>query len=93
MIENAWKKVTKRTLTSACKKLWSETVDECDTEETETVSTLWVKPIVNEVASLAKIKELEVDSNAIDELVGSIVFCIVLLSGAYSQRGCIFGQN
>ncbi|GBL78699.1 hypothetical protein AVEN_65264-1 [Araneus ventricosus] len=37
MIENAWEWVTKRTLTSAWKKLWSESVAECDIEVSETV--------------------------------------------------------
>ncbi|GBM93501.1 hypothetical protein AVEN_274827-1 [Araneus ventricosus] len=37
MIENAWKAVTKRILTSACKKLWPESVVECDIEVSETV--------------------------------------------------------
>ncbi|GBO41452.1 hypothetical protein AVEN_115735-1 [Araneus ventricosus] len=36
MIENAWERVTKRALTCAWKKLWSESVVECDTEESET---------------------------------------------------------
>ncbi|GBN50912.1 hypothetical protein AVEN_49257-1 [Araneus ventricosus] len=37
MIENAWEEVTKRTLTSAWKKFWSESIVECDIEESETV--------------------------------------------------------
>ncbi|GBM99854.1 hypothetical protein AVEN_204383-1 [Araneus ventricosus] len=63
MIENAWEGSTKRTLTSAWKKLWPESVVECAIEESETVL---VEPILNEIVSLAKIRGLEVD---IDEFV------------------------
>ncbi|GBM23922.1 hypothetical protein AVEN_52125-1 [Araneus ventricosus] len=35
--QNAWEGVTKRTLTFAWKKLWPESVIECDIEESETV--------------------------------------------------------
>ncbi|GBM08339.1 hypothetical protein AVEN_108346-1 [Araneus ventricosus] len=55
---------TKRTLTSAWKKLWPKSVVECDFEGFEPVP---VKPVVNEVVSLAKILGLEVEDN-IDEL-------------------------
>ncbi|GBM08269.1 Tigger transposable element-derived protein 1 [Araneus ventricosus] len=66
MIENAWEGVTKRTLTSAWKKLWPESVVECEFEEPETVP---VDPVVYEIVSLAKIVGLEVDSNDIEQLV------------------------
>ncbi|PNF30675.1 hypothetical protein B7P43_G06169 [Cryptotermes secundus] len=66
MIEKAWEGVTKRTLTSAWKKLWPESVVECDFEGFEIVP---VEPVVNEIVSLAKIMGLEVDNNDIDELV------------------------
>ncbi|PNF19045.1 hypothetical protein B7P43_G11706 [Cryptotermes secundus] len=65
-IEKAWERVTKRTLTSAWKKLWPESVAECDFEGFETVP---VEPVVNEIVSLIKIMGLEVDNNDIDELV------------------------
>ncbi|PNF40924.1 hypothetical protein B7P43_G14973 [Cryptotermes secundus] len=66
MIEKAWEGVIKRTLTSAWKKLWLESVIECDFEGFEMVP---VEPVVNEIVSLAKIMGLEVDNNDIDELV------------------------
>lgn len=66
MIESAWEAVTKRTLTSAWKKLWPECVVECNIEEFETVR---VDPVVNEIVSLATIMGVEVDNNDIDELV------------------------
>ncbi|GBN81253.1 hypothetical protein AVEN_64565-1 [Araneus ventricosus] len=61
-----WEAVTKGTLTSAWKKLWPESVVECDFEGFETVL---VKPLINEIVSLAKIMELELNNNDIDELV------------------------
>ncbi|GBM33773.1 hypothetical protein AVEN_183034-1 [Araneus ventricosus] len=48
LIENAWERVTKRILTSTRKKLWSDSVVECDFEEFETVP---VKPVVNKIVS------------------------------------------
>ncbi|PNF38634.1 hypothetical protein B7P43_G02310 [Cryptotermes secundus] len=66
MIEKAWEGVTKRTLTSAWKKLWPESVVECDFEGFEIVL---VEPVVNEIVALAKTMGLEVDNNDIDELV------------------------
>lgn len=66
MIEKAWEGVTKRTLTSAWKKLWPESVVECDFEGFETVP---VEPVVNEIVSLATIMGLEVDCSDIEELV------------------------
>ncbi|PNF30455.1 hypothetical protein B7P43_G12495 [Cryptotermes secundus] len=66
MIEKVWEGVTKRTLTSAWKKLWPERVVECDFEGFEIVP---VEPVVNEIVSLAKIMGLEVGNNDIDELV------------------------
>ncbi|GBL98462.1 hypothetical protein AVEN_111595-1 [Araneus ventricosus] len=52
--------VTKRTLTSVWKKLWPESVVECDFEGFETIP---VKLVVNEIVSLTKIVELELDNN------------------------------
>ncbi|PNF21897.1 hypothetical protein B7P43_G04399 [Cryptotermes secundus] len=46
MIEKAWEGVTKRTLTSAWKKLWPESVVECDFEGSEIVP---VELVVNEI--------------------------------------------
>ncbi|PNF20183.1 hypothetical protein B7P43_G16984 [Cryptotermes secundus] len=46
MIEKAWKRVTKRTLTSAWKKLWPESVVKCDFEGFEIVP---VELVVNEI--------------------------------------------
>ncbi|PNF21866.1 hypothetical protein B7P43_G05279 [Cryptotermes secundus] len=66
MIEKTWEGVTKRTLTSAWKKLWPDSVVECDFEGFEIVP---VEPVVNEIVSLAKIMGLEVNNNDIDELV------------------------
>ncbi|PNF32747.1 hypothetical protein B7P43_G11578 [Cryptotermes secundus] len=66
MIDKAWEGVTKRTLTSAWKKLWLESVVECDFKGFEIVP---VEPVVNEIVSLAKIMGLEVDNNDTDELV------------------------
>ncbi|GBM72560.1 hypothetical protein AVEN_81831-1 [Araneus ventricosus] len=66
MIENPWEVVTKRTLTSYWKKLWPESVVECDIEASE---TLPCGTMVNEIVSLAMIGGLEVDSNDIDKLV------------------------
>ncbi|GBM49309.1 hypothetical protein AVEN_38102-1 [Araneus ventricosus] len=63
MIENPWEVVTNRTLTY-WKKLWADSVVGCDIEESE---TLYCGAMVNEIVSLAKIKGLEVDSNAIEE--------------------------
>ncbi|PNF34534.1 hypothetical protein B7P43_G10746 [Cryptotermes secundus] len=66
MIEKAWEGVTKRTLTSAWKKLWPESIVEHDFEGYEIAP---VEPVVNKIVSLAKIMGLEVDNNDIDELV------------------------
>ncbi|GBM20663.1 hypothetical protein AVEN_230246-1 [Araneus ventricosus] len=65
-IENAWEGVTKRTLTSAWKKFWTKIVVEYDFEESETAPE---EAVVNEIVSLAKFMELEVDKNDIHELV------------------------
>ncbi|PNF21961.1 hypothetical protein B7P43_G01794 [Cryptotermes secundus] len=62
MIEKAWEE----TLTSAWKKLWPQSVFECDFEGFQIVR---VEPAVNEIMSLAKIMGLEVDNNDIDEPV------------------------
>lgn len=64
MIDKAWEEVTKRTLTSAWKKLWPESVVECGFEGFETVP---VEPVVNEIVYLATIMGLEVDYSAIEE--------------------------
>ncbi|GBM89475.1 hypothetical protein AVEN_187046-1 [Araneus ventricosus] len=64
-LENAWEGVTKRTLISPWKKLWSVSVVECDIEESQTV----VEPIINEIVSLDKIRRLAVDTNAVNEIV------------------------
>ncbi|PNF27366.1 hypothetical protein B7P43_G01189 [Cryptotermes secundus] len=66
VIEKVWEGDTKRTLTSAWKKLWLESIVECDFEGFEIVP---VEPVVNEIVSLAKIMGLEVDNSDIDELV------------------------
>lgn len=66
MIDKAWEGVTNRTLISAWKKLWPEGVVECDFEGFETVP---MKPVVNEIVSLATIMGLEVDASDIEELV------------------------
>ena len=66
MINKAWEGVTKRTLISAWKKLWLDSVVECDFEGFESVP---VEPVVDETVSLAKTMGLEVDNNDIDELV------------------------
>ncbi|GBN27224.1 hypothetical protein AVEN_130566-1 [Araneus ventricosus] len=66
IIENLWEGVTKRILTSAWKKLWPESVSECDIKEYETV---FLESTVNEIVSLAKIICLEADSKDIDEIM------------------------
>ncbi|XP_022909635.2 tigger transposable element-derived protein 1-like [Onthophagus taurus] len=66
IIDKAWEGVNKRTLISAWKKLWPESVVECHSEK---VDTLDVEPLVNEIVSLANTIGLEVNSNDIDELV------------------------
>ena len=66
MIETAWEAVTKRTLISAWKNLWPDSVGECNFEGFE---TLPVESVVNEIVSLATIMGLEVDINDIHELV------------------------
>ncbi|PNF35334.1 hypothetical protein B7P43_G02588 [Cryptotermes secundus] len=66
IIEKAWEGVTKRTLTSAWKKLWPESIVECDFEGFAVVP---VEPVVNKIVSLAKIMGLEVDNNDIDDLL------------------------
>ncbi|GBN86536.1 hypothetical protein AVEN_61582-1 [Araneus ventricosus] len=68
---NAWKgslgmTSSKRTLTSAWKKLWSESVVKCDIEESETVPC---GAYIQRYVSFAKIWGLGVYSNDIDELV------------------------
>ncbi|GBL81755.1 hypothetical protein AVEN_93520-1 [Araneus ventricosus] len=60
MIEDAWEEVTKRTLTSAWKRLWSLS---------NVTLRSPVEPMVNAIVSLAKIRGLEVDSIDIDQLV------------------------
>ncbi|GBN05021.1 hypothetical protein AVEN_164098-1 [Araneus ventricosus] len=66
MIENSWEGVTKRTLISAWKKLYPESVAECNFEGFETVP---VDSVVNDIVSFAKIMGLELDKNNIDKLV------------------------
>ncbi|XP_043259296.1 tigger transposable element-derived protein 1-like [Colletes gigas] len=68
MIEKAWEGITKRTLTSAWKKLWPESVVECDVVGFETV-VVSEDPVVNEIVSLSNMLRLEVDHNYIDELI------------------------
>ncbi|GBN78124.1 hypothetical protein AVEN_128957-1 [Araneus ventricosus] len=67
IIENAWEGVTKRIFTPTWKKFWSESVIECDIEESESV-TLWTYS-QRRLCFLAKIRGLEVDSNDIEEIV------------------------
>ncbi|GBN78387.1 hypothetical protein AVEN_43396-1 [Araneus ventricosus] len=57
---------TKRTLSSAWKKLWPDNVVECDFQGFETIS---LEPVVDEIVSLVKIMGLELDNNDIGELV------------------------
>ncbi|GBN67310.1 hypothetical protein AVEN_156628-1 [Araneus ventricosus] len=47
-------------------KFCMESVVECNSEVFETVP---VKPVVNEIANMSKIMEVEVDNNDIDEFV------------------------
>ncbi|GBM30730.1 hypothetical protein AVEN_222863-1 [Araneus ventricosus] len=66
LLQNAWKGVTKRTLTSTWKKIWLVSVVEYDFGGFQIVS---VEPIVNEIVSLTKVRGLEFDSNDTHELV------------------------
>ncbi|GBL81685.1 hypothetical protein AVEN_93468-1 [Araneus ventricosus] len=64
MTEDAWEGVTKRTLTSAWKKLWS-----LSNVTLRSPRHYPVELMVNAIVSLAKIRGLEVDSIHIDQLV------------------------
>ncbi|GBL86220.1 hypothetical protein AVEN_121578-1 [Araneus ventricosus] len=64
MIENTWEEVSKKTLTSAWKNLWKESIVECNFEGFETVL---VEPAVSDIVSLSKITGLDVKKD-IDEL-------------------------
>ncbi|GBM14252.1 hypothetical protein AVEN_167333-1 [Araneus ventricosus] len=64
MMENEWKEVIKRTLTSAWKKVGLRVLSNVTLR-----SLRQYEPIVNEIVSLVNIRGLEVDSNDIDELV------------------------
>lgn len=66
MIDKAWDGVTQRTLISAWKELWPESVIECDFEgqEADTAET-----VIQEIVYLANIMELVADNNDINELV------------------------
>ncbi|GBN24331.1 hypothetical protein AVEN_33966-1 [Araneus ventricosus] len=66
MIENAWEGVTKRTLTSTWKKLCPRLLSNVTLRNLRQYP---VETIVNDIASLAKIRGLEVCSNNIDEPV------------------------
>lgn len=66
MIETAWEAVTKKTLISAWKNLWPDSVGECNFEG---FKTLPVESVVNKIVSLATIMGLEVDINDIHKLV------------------------
>ncbi|GBM97809.1 hypothetical protein AVEN_250984-1 [Araneus ventricosus] len=88
MTENSLEDATKRTLTSAWKKLWPERVIECYIVESETVP---VEPIINEILSLVKIMRLEVHSNDIDELSeenNKELNCTVFHSKKLWRRDC-----
>ncbi|GBM93457.1 hypothetical protein AVEN_180236-1 [Araneus ventricosus] len=68
MIEKAWEGVTKITLTSDWKKLWSESVVEYDIEESETVACGAYSQRQRDCV-FGQDQGLELDSNDIDELV------------------------
>ncbi|GBN24260.1 hypothetical protein AVEN_224087-1 [Araneus ventricosus] len=64
MIENTWEEVTKKTVTSAWKNLWKDSIVECNFEGFETVL---VEPAVSNIVSFAKIMGLD-EKNDIDVL-------------------------
>ena len=66
MIEKAWEGVTKRNLISAWKKLWPESVAECEVAGFEEV---FEDPVINEIVSVSKILGLDVNKNDINELL------------------------
>ncbi|XP_064106842.1 tigger transposable element-derived protein 1-like [Macrobrachium nipponense] len=67
IIDIAWQGVTKRTLTSAWKKLWPEYVAERDFEGFEIEEE--EEPVEEEIVSTGKTIVLEVDERDIEELV------------------------
>ncbi|XP_070268928.1 tigger transposable element-derived protein 1 isoform X2 [Myotis yumanensis] len=64
IIDMAWQGVTKRTLTSAWKKLWPEVVSETDFERLEPEAA-----VVEEIVSLGKSMGLDMDEGDINELI------------------------
>jgi hypothetical protein len=66
IIDKAWDGVIKRTLTSACRKLWPKCVPENDVEG---VAHLEEPPVVDDIVSLGKTLGLEVNEADIQELV------------------------
>jgi hypothetical protein len=66
IIDKAWDGVTKRTLTSAWRKLWPDCVPENDVEG---VAHLEEPPVVDDIVSLGKTLGLEVNEADIQELV------------------------
>ncbi|XP_051783372.1 tigger transposable element-derived protein 1-like isoform X1 [Erpetoichthys calabaricus] len=64
IIDLAWQGVTKRTLTSAWKKLWPEVVSETDFERLEPEAA-----VVEEIVSLGKSMGLDMDEGDINELI------------------------
>lgn len=62
----AWQGVTKRTLTSAWKKLWPEAVNEKDFEGFEPEPNV---PVEKQIVSLGKSMDLEVDEGDVLELL------------------------
>uniref|UniRef100_A0A8C8VHY4 HTH CENPB-type domain-containing protein n=1 Tax=Pelusios castaneus TaxID=367368 RepID=A0A8C8VHY4_9SAUR len=64
IIDMAWQGVTKRTLTSAWKKLWPEVVSETDFERLEPEAA-----VVEEIVSLGKSVGLDMDEGDINELI------------------------
>ncbi|XP_028678623.1 tigger transposable element-derived protein 1-like [Erpetoichthys calabaricus] len=60
----AWQGVTKRTLTSAWKKLWPEVVSETEFERLESEAA-----VVEEIVSLSKTMGMDMDEGDINELI------------------------
>ncbi|XP_051784390.1 tigger transposable element-derived protein 1-like [Erpetoichthys calabaricus] len=64
IIDLAWQGVTKRTLTSAWKKLWPEVVSETEFERLESKAA-----VVEEIVSLGKTMGMDMDEGDISELI------------------------
>lgn len=65
LIDNAWQQLTYRTLNSAWKNLWPDYVTERDFEKFET----HLIEVVDDIVSLGKIMDLEVNNDDVEELV------------------------